>query len=142
MKMTKKDLINIIIEEIKEVNVDELQTTGGAAPKYDAAATIGALAVQALQLVLSHLVPSVLAGTGAYQGDDKITKQLVGKMKDSSFVDGKFGPLTRKSLRLALKTPIPEGVSVDIKSDGPDWIVSKIARTPVPAVAKPETPIS
>jgi hypothetical protein len=91
----------------------------------------------ALQLTLQVLAPDILAGTGAYQGDERITKQLVGKMKGASFVDGKFGPLTRDSLKLAMSTPFSKDVGMRMETDGGSINAMRTGPKPQPKAKAP-----
>jgi hypothetical protein len=137
MNITKQNLIDILVEELSKIDIDELQATGGARPTYSASESVGQLAVMALQLTLQVLAPDILAGTGAYQGDERITKQLVGKMKGASFVDGKFGPLTRKSLKLAMSTPFSKDVGMRMETDGGSINAMRTGPKPQPKAKAP-----
>ena len=137
MNITKQNLIDILVEELSKIDIDELQATGGARPTYSASESVGQLAVMALQLTLQVLAPDILAGTGAYQGDERITKQLVGKMKGASFVDGKFGPLTRKSLKLAMSTPFGKDVGMRMETDGGSINAMRTGPKPQPKAKAP-----
>ncbi len=139
MNITKQNLIDILVEELSKIDIDELQATGGARPTYSASESVGQLAVMALQLTLQVLAPDILAGTGAYQGDERITKQLVGKMKGASFVDGKFGPLTRKSLKLAMSTPFNKDVGMRMETDGGSINAMRTGPKPQPKAKAPAT---
>ena len=137
MNITKQNLIDILVEELSKIDIDELQATGGARPTYSASESVGQLAVMALQLTLQVLAPDILAGTGAYQGDERITKQLVGKMKGASFVDGKFGPLTRDSLKLAMSTPFSKDVGMRMETDGGSINAMRTGPKPQPKAKAP-----
>ena len=137
MNITKQNLIDILVEELSKIDIDELQATGGARPTYSASESVGQLAIMALQLTLQVLAPDILAGTGAYQGDERITKQLVGKMKGASFVDGKFGPLTRDSLKLAMSTPFSKDVGMRMETDGGSINAMRTGPKPQPKAKAP-----